>query len=195
MTPMQGPRRAALAAMLAASAGLAGAACETQFPTARVTEKLADPRYQHCRHVAQDYAAQLVEQESQLKTLRPAYGRKLERDEGTGDDAKARVQLRLDRYDTNRGKLLAAAAALRPYPEVAGTAASASAVAAALGQRSAARQRLKDAHMVSQALNASIADAASVFGADETGAYCKQDYAYRVGAGLQALLAACLKDE
>lgn len=194
MTPMQGPRRAALAAMLAASAGLAAAACETEFPTARITEKLADPRYQQCRHVAQDYAAQLVEQESQLKTLRPAYGRKLERDEGTGDEAKARVQLRLDRFDTSRRTLLDRAAALRTYPEAAGAAASASAVAAALDQRSAARQRLKEAHMASQALNASIADTASVLDAAETGAYCKQDYAYRVGGGLQALLAACLKD-
>lgn len=190
-----GIRHVAVLALLAAAGSSAAASCEALYPAARVTAKLAEPRYQHCRHVAQDYAAQLTEQATQLEKLRSAYRRKLDAAAGADADEQARAQLRLAKYDSDRSRLMSAAAALRQYPDAPAATAASAAASAALGDRALARQWLKDGHMASQSLHASIAGAAGAFTANETQAYCQQDYSFRVGAGLHALLASCLKDE
>ncbi len=181
--------------LLASAAGPAFGDCRAIYPAASVTEKLADPRYQSCDAVAQDYAGFLAEQGSLLGVLRPAYQRKLKLKDGQPGNAQA--QLRLDQYDENIRKLLEVSTALRTIPPAAapGVAAASSAASASGSGRAAARQRLKESRSLSQSLSDRIAVGVDEFQADEMTSYCKQDFLFRVSGELHARLAACLKGD
>lgn len=179
------------AALWLAAAGAASGDCRAVFPPARVAEQLADPRYQSCDAVAQDYTEFLAEQGRLLGELRPAYRRKLGLEDGQPGDAQAGLRLR--EYDENNRKLLQVAAALRRIPAPAVAASAASAAAAEAGStRAAARQRLKESRVLSQLLADRIAIGLDEFQATETPSYCKQDFVFRVSSELHAKLAACL---
>ncbi|MDP3084759.1 MAG: hypothetical protein Q8N44_13865 [Rubrivivax sp.] len=174
---------AALGWLLASAAALAD--CAATHPRARVTEALAQPRYASCDAVRQDYAEQIADQVRLLGVLRPAYQRKLER----GAAASAAVDTRLRQYDDSSRRLHEQAKAwsrLRLAAEAASM---------PTGSSAAARQRLKDSRALGQALNDRITSAVDTLLADETTAYCKLDFGFRVGNGLQTLLADCLKGD
>ncbi len=182
------------ALLLASAAGPAFGDCRAIYPAARVTEKLADPRYQSCDAVAQDYAEFLIEQGSLLGVLRPAYQRKLKLNDGQAGDPQA--QLRLNQYDENIRKLLEVSTALRQIPAASAPAsAAAPAASASGGGRAAARQRLKESRALSQSLSDRIAVGVDEFQTDEMTSYCKQDYLFRVSGELYARLAACLRGD
>ena len=204
MTAIRGSRVFVLALAAVAWAAAATPAfgdCLATFPAARVADRRADPRYQSCEAVAQDYADFLAEQGRLLSELHPAYRRKLKLDSDTPPDAQAAA--RLAQFDDSLLKLTSAAAGLRKLPSVATPAAAASAASAAAASaasavgsgRAAARQRLKDSRAYSQALSDRIATAREEFQPAEMTNYCKQDFMFRLGSALQARLAECLKGD
>jgi hypothetical protein len=189
MMALQGTARSALW-LLASIAGPAFGICPA-FPPASVAEKLADPRYQSCDAVAQDYAEFLTDQVALLVLLRPAYQRKLKRiDDQTGE---AQAQSRLHQYDEDLRKLPDVAAALNGIPPAA--AAAAPSAAASAGARAAARQKLKESRGHSQALSDRIAIGLDEFRPAEMVSYCQQDFVFRVCRELHTKLAACFKGD
>lgn len=182
--------RTAAALLLAGSIGPALADCRDTYPDLRVAETVADPRYQTCDAVAQDYAAFLVKQASLLAALRPPYQRKLS--DGQADEAQ--VQQRLLEYDDNIARLVVVAGALGKIPP-ASAASGASAAASAASGRALARGTLAESRTLSQALSDRIAIALRKFNAAESADYCKQNFLFRVNAELRTKLAACLRGD
>lgn len=177
--------------LLASTAGPALGGCQEAFPPSRVAEKLANPRYQSCDAVAQDYAQFLTDQVALLTVLRPAYQRKLRRiDHQTGD---AQAASRLHQYDEDLRKLPDVAAALNTIPPVA--AAAAASAAPAPVSRATARQKLKESRSRSQLLNDRIAIGLDEFQAEEMTSYCQQNFVFRICSELHTKLAACLKGD
>lgn len=165
--------------------------CLTTFPAARVTEKMADARYQNCELVTEDYAYFLAEQGRLLLELRPAYRRKLKLDGSTPADAQAAARLSV--YDESLAKLATAAAGLRKLPPPAPAASAASTTSGVGDARSAARQRLKEGRASSQTLSDRIAAAREDFQPADTTNYCKQDFMFRLVSALHGKLGECLK--
>jgi hypothetical protein len=162
------------------------AACIDTYPDSQVSSRLAKDEYTACTYdsMSRDYANMLKEQVRVLGILRPAYERRLGSDVGKG---KGAVQVRLEEFDTRLQGLSATADALvvtQPTPGKGG------AGKGAVGLQTV-QSLLRKAKEDSEALKSRIALAKESLDADESSTYCKLDFYFRLGDGLNAKMRRC----
>ena len=161
----------ALTAALSFS-GPAFGGCKDVYPDADVSARLAKPEYAACSLdvMKADYAHILEEQGRLLELLRPAYRRRLE-----GHFAPTQQQLRLNEFDAKLAKLRAIVTEL----------------AAGVADGPPAHSLLKRSKQLSQSLRSGISLARGELDREESVAYCKLDFYFRLRDGLQRKLRGC----
>lgn len=162
------------------------AACIDTYPDSQVSLRLAKDEYTACTYdgMSMDYASMLKEQVRLLGILRPAYERRLATDVGKGKQA---VQVRLDEFDTRLRGLSAVADGLvgaQPTPDKGGAGKGA-------GGHQAVQSLLRKGKEDSEALKSRIALAKESLDGDESSTYCKLDFYFRLGDGLNAKMRRC----
>jgi hypothetical protein len=176
------------ACFAALCAGPVWAACIDTYPDSQVTQRLAKEAYAACAldGMSADYAGILKEQVRLLGHLRPAYARALLKDAALSKQA---VQKRLGEFDEQLKKLSAHADGISP-----------GAKAANKGEKGKGGQGgqsvqdlLQKGREVSDRLRVRIALARESLEPQEADTYCKLDFHFRLGEGLNALTRKCLR--
>ena len=190
-TMLQRANRCALAAILAsAPAASALGGCKDIYPDAQVITELTKPEYTACNldRMETDYADILREQVRLLGLLRSAYQGQLQLN---GFDENQQ-QVRLTEYDAKLQHLSQVAEALPAPPEGPGNAGEAAGADASRGDHDI-HKLLKQSKEYSQTLKSKIALVKdSLEGEEESLAYCKLDFYFRLRAVLHDKLHACV---
>jgi len=173
------------ACLVALGAGPGWAACIDTYPDSQVNQRLAKDAYAACalETMRADYAGILREEARLLALLRPAYERALKNGANLGKHA---VQKRLDEFDHQLKELSGLVEAI---------ASTAKAPNKAEKSKGAADGRavLKRGRDVSELLRSRIAHARASLEPQETDAYCKLDFHFRLGEELFGLTRKCMK--
>ncbi len=177
----------ALLALVCATTA-ARAACTDTYPDSQVTQRLAKAEYFACapEMMRTDYSATLREQVHLLEILRPAYQRRLSK-----DFSNQELKVRLDEFDTKLKEATALADAIvvvapAPGPVKGG------AVKGNAGDPSL-QALLRRGKEDSETLRSRIALAKDGLSNDDQGTYCRLDFFFRIGDGLNARMRKCFK--
>ena len=181
--------RLPIAACFAAlCAGPIRAACIDTYPDSQVTQRLAKDAYAACalESMNADYAGILKEQARLLGLLRPTYERALLKDAAL---SKHGVQKRLGEFDDQLKKLSAHADGISAGAKAANKADKGK---GAHGGESV-EDLVQKGREVSELLRVRIALARDSLQPQEADTYCKLDFHFRLGEGLNALMRKCMK--
>lgn len=177
-----------LRAVLVVAAALARPAwggCSDLYPDSQVAARLEQPEYAACtlQRMGADYADILKEQARLLGLLRAGYERKLK-----GELDEQQVRIRLDEFDAKVADTVTLAKAFASPSNVPEKGVAPKAPAGEPRLPSVLRQSRQQ----SEALRVRIAHARDKLNADEAATYCKLDFSFRVGDGLNGKMRRCL---
>jgi hypothetical protein len=163
------------------------AACTDTFPESQVVQRLAKEEYASCSYEAMstDQSKILKEQARLLETLRPAYQRRLVK-----DFTKQALQVRLDEFDAGLREIPVLANAIVGAAPIPGKGGAAKGGA---GADPSLQSLLKREKQNSDTLRSRIALAKDGLDSEEESAYCKLDFQFRLGDGLNAKMRKCFK--
>jgi hypothetical protein len=181
--------RLAMAACVAMPcAGPVRAACVDTYPDSQVTQRLAKDAYAACEFevMRADYAGILKEQARLLGLLRPTYERALLK---AVDLSEQGAQRRLEEFDVRLKELRALADGIAASAKAPGKAEKGKDA----GDSSSAHKAQQKGREVSELLRVRIALARDSLQSEEADTYCKLDFYFRLGDGLNVLIRNCVK--